>query len=97
MGIFEKNDILCAKVSDYEDVLANPQFKHCRMLVDVDHPDLGKFQTVGFPIDSVESNALSFQPAANQGEHSREILAELGYSTPDIERMVVEGSIVVDR
>lgn len=97
LEIFENNDILCAKVSDYEDVLANPQFKHCRMLVDVDHPRQGQFQTVGFPIDSVESNALGFQPAANQGEHSREILAGLGYSAADVDRLIAEACIVVDR
>jgi crotonobetainyl-CoA:carnitine CoA-transferase CaiB-like acyl-CoA transferase len=96
LEIFENNDILCAKVSDYEDVLANPQFKHCRMLVDVDHPRQGKFQTVGFPIDSVDSNALGFRPAANRGEHSREILAGLGYSTQDVDRLASEGCIVVE-
>jgi crotonobetainyl-CoA:carnitine CoA-transferase CaiB-like acyl-CoA transferase len=94
---FEKYDILCAKVSDYQDVLANPQFEHCRMLINIDHPRQGNFRTIGFPIDSLPSNALPFDPAANQGEHSREILFELGYSSTDVDRLLEEGCVLAER
>ncbi|MFM0505885.1 CaiB/BaiF CoA transferase family protein [Paraburkholderia caffeinilytica] len=91
--LFEQNDILCARVSDYEDVLINPQLLHNQMVIDVDHPVKGKFQTVGCPIDSTESNTHAFRPAASKGEHTLEILAELGYLSSDVDRLIELGCV----
>lgn len=94
IAAFEENDILCARVADYAHVLANPQLLHNRMVVDVSHPEKGAFLTVGCPIDSPDSNALKFGPAASKGEHTREILAELGYSPDDVARFLACGAVL---
>jgi crotonobetainyl-CoA:carnitine CoA-transferase CaiB-like acyl-CoA transferase len=63
------------------------------MKVEVEHPILGTIQQVGLPF------ALSATPASIRrappmlGEHSREILGELGYDAAEIEALADEGAI----
>ncbi|MFH5801422.1 CaiB/BaiF CoA transferase family protein [Haladaptatus sp. CMAA 1911] len=72
-------DIWAAAVNDFEDVAADPQVEHNEMLVEIDHPDIGTFVTTGFPVEMSETPGRINAPPPKTGEHTDEILAELGY------------------
>jgi crotonobetainyl-CoA:carnitine CoA-transferase CaiB-like acyl-CoA transferase len=86
-------DILCAPVSTYADLSAHPQLAANRMVARLAGPDGTTVETPGFPIDSAAANAMPHAPAPGRGEHSREVLAELGYGGAQIERLVRDGAV----
>ena len=84
-------DILCARVANYSDVASHPQVISNGMIAQMEHPSLGTIRTPGFPINSAEANALPHVPAPCRGEHSRQILAQSGYSEEEIEHLLDSG------
>ncbi len=78
-------DILCAKVADYADIEAHPQAAHNNIFTHFEHPQFGHIKTVGFPANSIASNAESHQMPPACGQHSREILERNGFTNSDIE------------
>lgn len=84
----EAVDILCSPVNSIEAALADPQVEHNRMIVEMPHPDLGSIKTVGIPV-KMEGTPGSVRLAPPRvGEHTREVLAELGFPPEEIEAMV---------
>ena len=54
------------------------------MVVEVDHPVIGRMKTLGVPIKLSETPGAVTRAAPTLGQHSDEILCELGYSEADI-------------
>jgi crotonobetainyl-CoA:carnitine CoA-transferase CaiB-like acyl-CoA transferase len=86
-------DILCAKVSDYVDLEQHPQANANGMFTGFEHPVFGAIRTVGFPINSAQSNASPHTLPPACGEHSAQILAEHGYSHDDIEALYAGNTV----
>ncbi|MGH8811997.1 MAG: CaiB/BaiF CoA transferase family protein [Advenella sp.] len=78
-------DILCAKVAQYSDVELHPQAIHNSIFTSFDHPEFGPIKTVGFPVNSMSSNAQPHDMPPSCGQHSREILEKNGFSAEQIE------------
>jgi len=91
---FSDADILCSRVADYPDLLANPQLAHLNMVVSLDHPVSGTFLVPGLPINARESNQIPFAPPPRPGEHARSILADAGYTHAQIGVLLSSGAIV---
>jgi crotonobetainyl-CoA:carnitine CoA-transferase CaiB-like acyl-CoA transferase len=73
----EAEDILCAKVADYADLLRHPQLAANRALVSVNVPGHGVLRMPGFPIDSCEANARPHRAAPALGQDQQAVLQEL--------------------
>lgn len=87
-------DIMFGKVNTPEDLLTDPHLAKLDMFPVVDHPTEGPVRLIGFPIEFTETpNTLRHLPP-NLGQHSREVLAELGYSQSDLDGMQQRGAIV---
>ncbi|HEX9581651.1 MAG TPA: CoA transferase [Gemmatimonadales bacterium] len=69
------------------DMLNHPQALARGMVQDVPHATLGVVQTLGFPVSLSASPAEVQRGAPILGEHTREVLAELGYTPEAIERL----------
>ena len=67
-------------------------FRSAVRQLEVDHPTRGKYLSVGNPIKLSESPA-DVKRSPLLGEHTNEVLAELGYSKNDIEALKSEGVI----
>ncbi|WP_207266071.1 CaiB/BaiF CoA-transferase family protein [Pseudomonas sp. GW101-3H06] len=88
LQVLREADILCSKVSDYNDVLAHPQIASNGMLVDLHHPQHGVVRVPGFPINSLEAAQTPYAPAPDKGEHSCEVLRGFAFSEDEIETLL---------
>ncbi|BAT57969.1 formyl-coenzyme A transferase [Variibacter gotjawalensis] len=75
------------------DVFADPQVKHLGMAVDVEHPRLGKQTLVsqGMKLSRTPSSIRSATP--EKGEHTDEILSEIGYDKAKIAGLRAKGIV----
>ena len=90
----EAHDIPFAILPTYEEVARDPQMRANGMLVDFEHPRFGRLETVDSPI-SVAGVAKSPARAAPElGQHTREVLAGLGYTEAQIGDFLAQGVAV---
>jgi formyl-CoA transferase len=80
----EANDIPCGPINDYAQVFADPQILAREMVVDTEHPTLGRIRTLGSPIKMSATPPDVTRRAPLFGEHTQEILREAGYSDGEI-------------
>jgi crotonobetainyl-CoA:carnitine CoA-transferase CaiB-like acyl-CoA transferase len=71
----------------------DPQAKHNRTIFDADHPEAGSMRYVRYPGHLSETPAGLYRHPPRLGEHSAEVLREVGYSDEEIERMLGNGVI----
>jgi crotonobetainyl-CoA:carnitine CoA-transferase CaiB-like acyl-CoA transferase len=64
------------------------------MIVETAHPKAGSTMAIGLPIKLSETPGSIRRPAPLFGQHTREVLVEAGYSTPDIDALVKAGAVV---
>jgi crotonobetainyl-CoA:carnitine CoA-transferase CaiB-like acyl-CoA transferase len=83
----------CGPVNDVAAALDQPQSRARAMVTDVQHPRLGPIRQVGVPFKLSRTPASIRSAPPLLGEHSTEVLAELGYDPGDIERLRSEGVI----
>jgi crotonobetainyl-CoA:carnitine CoA-transferase CaiB-like acyl-CoA transferase len=97
MTIFDEHDIWYAPVNDYDQVEADPQVAHNRIIMEVDHPQAGPVRLLAHPVRyDGAAPPLTRQPP-RQGEHTREVLAELGYQPHEIDTLVEAGTALTGR
>jgi len=79
----EAGDFICAPVNSISDVCSDPQMLENDYIIDFDHPSLGKVKLPGIPF-SLSATPGTVRCAAPQfGEHTEEVLAEVGGYTWD--------------
>ncbi len=70
----------CGPVQSVADVFQDPQILSQDMVMDIDHPGFGMVRMLGFPMKLSSTPCQVRRPAPGLGEHSDDVLAELGYS-----------------
>ena len=70
-----------------DEVFADPQVKHLDIAVPLNDPERGDVRVVGTPIVMTRTPASVVAGIPEQGEHTAEILQEVGYSADDIARL----------
>jgi crotonobetainyl-CoA:carnitine CoA-transferase CaiB-like acyl-CoA transferase len=68
----------CGKVQNIGEALADPQIVHQQMILEIEHPGHGPVRMVGFPVKLSGSPCIVRYPAPKHGEHTQEIMEELG-------------------
>lgn len=90
-------DLWVAQVNDQADVADDPQVKHNNTFVDIEHPKAGKLTVTNIPFTMSETPGSVRGPSPLIGEHGPEILKELGYDETDIEKLIDEKIISVEK
>jgi CoA:oxalate CoA-transferase len=85
---------ICTPIQSLTEVTLDPQAYANHYMIEVDHPDVGKLKQVGFPWDFSETPASWRKKAPGLGEHTAEILKELGYTQEQILQLKESGITV---
>jgi alpha-methylacyl-CoA racemase len=86
-------DVCVGKVYDVEEMVADPQVLHRRMIVDIQHPTLGNVRQVGIAIKLSDTPGSLRSAAPASGQHSEEVLKDLGFGADEIAALRGKGVI----
>lgn len=84
-------DVPCAKIQRIDEVLEDPQIQARGMMIEQQHPALGKIRLPNLPFHFSESDTTVTQVAPELGQHNTEIASALGYSTEQIAELQRDG------
>ena len=85
--------IPCSPVNDYAQVFDDEHVKARKLVVEVDHPQLGRMKTVRNPVLMDKDGPSIRRAAPTHGQHSEEILRELGFDAERIESLARAGAV----
>jgi crotonobetainyl-CoA:carnitine CoA-transferase CaiB-like acyl-CoA transferase len=87
------HDVPHAPVATLDEVVADPQVRHNRVFTDLHHPTQGTVTNTQRPVlYDGERQAGDLAPPT-LGEHSAEVLRELGYDAASIDAMALDGVV----
>ncbi len=86
-------DILTAPINSIADVVKDPQIRHNEMLVELEHARLGQMNVTGVPIKMRGTPGSVRLPPPMLGQHTAEVLGELGYATEAIAKLDEAGIV----
>ena len=92
MDLLNQHDIPCGPILSMKELAEEPSLRATGTVVEVDHPSRGKYLTVGNPIKMSDSST-EVTRAPLLGEHTDEVLAELGYAMAEIATLRAEKAI----
>jgi formyl-CoA transferase len=74
----------CGPINDYAQAFADPQIRAREMVVEIEHPTLGRLNTLGSAVKMSETPPVVGRRAPLLGEHTQEVLREAGCSDEEI-------------
>ena len=84
-------EIPCGPIYAIEEALNDPHVQARRFIVQLEHPTAGLIRSLAFPATFSDTPLTYRRPPPRLGEHTEEVLGELGYGPNDIQRLHTEG------
>ena len=91
LAMLDAIDVPGAKVQRIDEVLADPQIQARGMVLEQDHPVLGKIKLPNLPFHFSGCDTTITQVAPDLGQHNTEIAASVGFSAEQIAAMQHDG------
>ena len=88
---FNDGGVACGLISNMQEVFAEPQIQHLGMVKDVVSPRLGPQRMVGQPVQLERTPSTIARAAPKRGEHTEEVLREIGVGVDELARMKAKG------
>ena len=93
LALFEARDIPCGPINNYEEVMADPHILARELVVETDHPTLGRIKTLGTPLKLSDTPLTPGRPAPLLGQHTDEVLGEAGLTPEEIAELRRVGAV----
>ena len=87
VDLLRAHDIWCAPVNTMTETFEDVAVKHIAPVLEFDHPRAGRVRVLKHPVRYSSGEAMLRRPPPELGEHTDELLAELGYTTNEIGAM----------
>ena len=91
----EAAQIAAGPVYEFHEVFEDPQVRHLGLVAEIDQPGLGPVHALAFPARASLTPASIRRPAPMLGQHTAEVLRELGYTQEEIERLAKSGAVAL--
>ena len=91
----EAGGIAAGPIYEFHEVFEDPQVRHVGMVAEVEQPGSGKVKMLTFPGRASATPPRIDRPAPFLGQHTAEVLEELGLSREEIDRLAAAGVIVL--
>jgi formyl-CoA transferase len=85
--------IPCGPINTIDQVFADPQVQHLGLAAPVEHAALGAQRLVGTPINMAGIDDRIRRATPEAGEHTAEVLAELGYDAAAVAALKAKGVV----
>ena len=93
LELLEARGVPCGPINDYAEVMADPHVRARELVVETDHPTLGRIPTLGTPIKLSETPLAPGRPAPRLGQHTDEILGDAGFGAEEIAELRRAGAV----
>ncbi|HTZ41482.1 MAG TPA: CaiB/BaiF CoA-transferase family protein [Syntrophales bacterium] len=93
LKLLNPKDVCYAPVNSLGEALEHPQIRHRGLWFKAAHPEDGEIPQPGFPLKFSEDQPGWRTPPPSHGEHTREILKELGITNAELAEMKAAGII----
>jgi crotonobetainyl-CoA:carnitine CoA-transferase CaiB-like acyl-CoA transferase len=93
LELFRGHGIWCAPVNDYDAMLADPVVTHLDPIEQIDHPEAGRVNLLRHPIRFGSGTAAAQRMPPAHGQHTTEVLRELGYDPERISALHTTGAV----
>ena len=87
IDILNAAGVPCGPINRIDQVFADPQVQHLGIAQPVEHPVLGRIELVGQPVTLNRTPSSLRRPPPERGEHTDEVLRELGYDAAAVARL----------
>ena len=87
VGALNEAGVPCGPILAMDQVFADPQVRHLGIAAGVTHPALGEIRLVAQAVTLARTLATLAAPAPECGEHTEEVLRELGYDAAQVEEL----------
>jgi CoA:oxalate CoA-transferase len=87
-----KEGVPCGPINNLAQTFEDPQVRHQEMLLEIEQP-AGKVKILGFPVKMSQTPAKLHRPSPQLGQHTEEILSNLGFSIEKIKALKDKGVV----
>jgi crotonobetainyl-CoA:carnitine CoA-transferase CaiB-like acyl-CoA transferase len=91
--ILNKGGVPCGPIYKMDEVFADPQVKHVGAAAEVTHKKLGKLRLINQPVKLSRTPAKLVAATPERGEHTEEVLIEIGFSADDVKSFKSKGIV----
>ena len=93
LGLLDRAGVPAGPINSYAEALADPHALARRMVVDLVHPGAGPIKALGIPVKLSETPGAVDRAAPLLGQHTSEILTELGFTDAQQRALAEQGII----
>jgi formyl-CoA transferase len=93
VDVLNKAGVPCGPIFNVKEVFDDPHVKHLKLATKIRHPRLGDIEIQNLPVTLSRTPGAVHAPAPDVGQHTDEVLGQLGYSKEEIASIRRDGVV----